>query len=1207
MSDGKNSNASNHGESNLLYGILAMQMDFISREDLIAATSVWVKEKSVPLSQLLLERNMIDPAVHQILQSLLLKHLEQHDNDARKSLASLSSIGSLREDLGSINDADVEASLVHVAASVPDSHVVETIATEATHVGPGGRYRVLRPHARGGLGEVFVAHDKELHRDVALKQIKQEHAKEMNSRARFTMEAEITGRLEHPGVVPVYGLGTDAKGCPFYVMRFIQGDSLKEAIQRFHRTNPLTGAGAGVEEVAAGTSNGSRRPMKKRELSSNVEFRQLLGRFVDVCDAIQYAHSRGVLHRDLKPGNIMLGRDGETLVVDWGLAKLMGHRSDSGDADEATMHSASGSGSSITQMGQTVGTPQYMSPEQASGKLDEIGTESDVYSLGSTFYSVLTGQAPFPEPSKVGTGEVLRKVQRGEFAPPRAVRRGIPPALDAICLKAMALVPNQRYASPRELANDVERWLADAAVKAYRNPMYRVRLWVKNHRTAVASACAVLVLLAAALGYFGNRFVRINRDIEQHFTQAGLLVAAGDFDRAKEELAVAATLADDPLVSEHWSTDVADRQKKLGQYERFLNASRAARFYVPEGVDSFSDMRDAGTSDELADLCRSALNEFRVLEDAEWKTSLEPSLFSDKQRELIGDEVGELLVNLAMRTAFVFEDNEAGNRTTREALEMLDRAEELIAFGPGINSLRMLWYRRINEDEKANAAGDVAKELAKQHSQKPHVIDQYVMAQTAQVISKDPKAAISRYHELLKLRPNHFRSQFGLFSCYMDLKDLDGQRRHLEACIALDPQNALLNYLRGMSFFTEGDYRRAYDDFDTSVRKNDKFAIGYFYRGRMNVVFEDWLAADEDFTQAVSLDRKYSSAYYWRAIARAKLGQYEGAVADAESALELSPDDALTQYYTARAYAQAVGAAQADRQNRPQSEELADQYKQKAVQILRRGIEQGFDDFTRVVPGGDFTPLYDSPEYRRVVLDALADRISKREAELADAPGDPKQRLQLAEWYLAQVEMRTGAKPPNDADIAQLDTTFKMLGELFNEGQRSAASLISRVFQRQGELLDRMNQPDEATIAWKKMALLDKSESVDVAIDRAHNLAKWGQHVRAMELLEGELESPELSAGHCYNAACVLSLASAAVAADSEMDEDERKELSQEHADRAIGFLQRARDLEYFEKEAVRHGLQRDADLVAIRDREEFQELLRGTGLQPVKEADNVP
>ena len=176
---------------------------------------------------------------------------------------------------------------------------IRTISFRPTEAGP--RYRVLRPHAEGGLGEVFVAEDQELHREVALKEIKKEYAREEVSRGRFVQEAEITGGLEHPGIVPVYGLGTYADGRPFYAMRFIKGDNLKAAIERFHATEPVR--------------------------FDSLEFRQLLGRFVDVCQAVAYAHSRGVLHRDLKPGNIMLGKFGETLVVDWGLAKVVG-RSD---------------------------------------------------------------------------------------------------------------------------------------------------------------------------------------------------------------------------------------------------------------------------------------------------------------------------------------------------------------------------------------------------------------------------------------------------------------------------------------------------------------------------------------------------------------------------------------------------------------------------------------------------------------------------------------------------------------------------------------------------------------------------------------------------------------------------------------------------------------------------------------------------------------
>ena len=213
---------------------------------------------------------------------------------------------------------------------------------------------------RGGLGEVFVTLDVELHREVALKQILEKHADNPVSRQRFVAEAEITGGLEHPGVVPVYGLGTYGGGRPYYAMRFIKGESLKEAIERFHAGRP--------HPVPFPRRAGGRRPGEGP--SRNLELRKLLRRFLDVCNAVDYAHSRGVIHRDIKPANIILGKHGETLVVDWGLAKSVGRADPS--VGEQTI-APSSSGSSETLPGSALGTPAYMSPEQAGGDLDRLG------------------------------------------------------------------------------------------------------------------------------------------------------------------------------------------------------------------------------------------------------------------------------------------------------------------------------------------------------------------------------------------------------------------------------------------------------------------------------------------------------------------------------------------------------------------------------------------------------------------------------------------------------------------------------------------------------------------------------------------------------------------------------------------------------------------------------------------------------------------
>jgi tetratricopeptide (TPR) repeat protein/tRNA A-37 threonylcarbamoyl transferase component Bud32 len=339
----------------------------------------------------------------------------------------------------------------------------------------GLRFQVLRPHAKGGLGEVFVAHDCELNRQVALKEIKGKYAQDPESRARFLLEAEVTGSLEHPGIVPIYSLGNYPDGRPFYAMRFVPGDSLQDALEVFHR------------------ADGPKRDPGQRSL----ELRKLLGRFLAVCDAVAYAHSRGVLHRDLKPANILVGPYGETLVVDWGLAKTGGDTPQSGLDTEPALRPSSADAVAKTLAGAVKGTPAYMSPEQASGRLDLLGPTSDVYSLGATLYHLLSGRRPIEGKS---TDEVLRKVRKGQFAPPRQVNRQVPAALDAVCRKAMAREANDRYPTAKALAEDIEHWLADEPVSAHREPLpARARRWARRHKPLVAGAAAML-LTALVLG-----------------------------------------------------------------------------------------------------------------------------------------------------------------------------------------------------------------------------------------------------------------------------------------------------------------------------------------------------------------------------------------------------------------------------------------------------------------------------------------------------------------------------------------------------------------------------------------------------------------------------------------------------------------------------------------------------------------------------------
>jgi WD40 repeat protein len=462
-------------DRNLLFGVLALQMDFISREALIKAVSAWIRDKAKPLAQILVEQGALPEARRALLEPLVEEHLRLHDDDAEKSLGSVSSLGSVREALATVADAEVQASLDHIGAAREDDSDRTASWSAGRPTSGAGRFRILRFHDRGGRGEVYVAHDEELAREVALKQIQGRYADDPEVRSRFLLEGEITGGLEHPGIVPVYGLGHYEDGRPFYAMRFIKGDSLRKAIARFHQA-----------------TDANRDPGERA-----LELRRLLGRFLDVCNAVAYAHSRGVLHRDLKPGNILLGPYGETLVVDWGMAKVVSLGEAAPSDREATLWPPSAGGGAATMPGSAIGTPGYMSPEQAAGQLDRLGPASDVYSLGATLYCLLTGRAPFPGED---LNEVLHRVQAGDFPPPRQINRTVAPALEAICLKAMALEPEARYRSPRALAEDIEHWLADEPVSALpESAPQRLARWGRRHRTWIQAGTAALLLVTLIL------------------------------------------------------------------------------------------------------------------------------------------------------------------------------------------------------------------------------------------------------------------------------------------------------------------------------------------------------------------------------------------------------------------------------------------------------------------------------------------------------------------------------------------------------------------------------------------------------------------------------------------------------------------------------------------------------------------------------------
>lgn len=840
------------------------------------------------------------------------------------------------------------------------------------------RYRLLDNFAHGGLGNIWRAKDTSIHREIAFKELLPKALKNPVVVERFLEEAQITGQLEHPGIVPIYDVGFQENGTPFYAMKLLKGGNMEAAIDAMHALP---------------------RGSTERQLA----FTRLLRQFIAVCQAVGFAHDKGVLHRDLKPLNIMIGEFGETLVLDWGLAKVLdvlgepeiatdsggqldhaepiesvdgetlaespsrntnvaatkdgatgvamtnsgvtgasatfgggtqSARTEAGTFDRRQVTTDARTAGSQTMMGQVMGTPAYMPPEQAQGSIDTLDARTDIYSLGAILYRLLTSKPPVP---RGRAHDVIAKVIAGEITPPREIDPSIPPALEAICRKAMARQQADRYPKALDLAADVEAWLSDEPVSVFREPWHeRCRRWRKRHRTLVfSSSTAALVLV---IGWGAWSFLESNRVGQLRLAAQSKVDDARDATKSAD-LAKATTLL----------------TEALGQV-RAESALTLLRDRIQSDLDNVARLQAAAERERIADLRTKTA---RLFDDA--RQAIETAKDFAQARTLLTEAV----TLLANETSLAELHRQAQSQLAEVNQSLADHSEviaakaQLAKFNESVEQVRIFGSRLSGEDSiddlrQAHKLGLETLQLFAYDADHPEQFDPrltllgpavqmkwrdamfellFTIAQAEiNLATKDQpddlKAAasqcLSRIHEaeqlgrvspaLATLKADVFfllgqqtqmdaalkeaeqapaKTRFDHFSLGEMARrrhDNEAAMRHYQSALQLDPDDFWSLYMIGECDFREGRANAAVTTFTACIARRPALLLPYVLRGFAFGELQAYEFADHDFDKALELDPNSYAAFLNRGIYFLKKPDFEKAKADFTKAAELRPD-----------------------------------------------------------------------------------------------------------------------------------------------------------------------------------------------------------------------------------------------------------------------------------------------------------------------------
>jgi len=716
-------------------------------------------------------------------------------------------------------------------------------------------HEILDVLGRGGMGVVYKARQVALNRIVALKMILSGQHASPEDKMRFRIEAEASARLQHPNIVQVYGVG-ERDGHAYFSLEFVDGGTLQERLKKGRLNN--------------------------REAAEVMK---------TMAEAVHFAHQRGIIHRDLKPANIMFTKDGVPKLTDFGLAKSIGEQDQARTGADAVL-----------------GTPSYMSPEQAGGKTAEVGAAADIYALGVILYELLTGQVPFRGETLMDT---LLMVQNQEPRPPIQLNPKVARDLQTICLKCLEKKPEKRYASAEAMAQELGRYLNGEPILARPiSTSERAYKWAKRHPMAVV---LMTVCVAAIVGVVGV-ILWSNADLQQRMeeyrraalrAEAEKLLAEADeaFRREDYPQALARVLAfkgqtaqeadlyedlrpraEDLLAKTKPRVDNLQAFQAARQnYEQFKKQYDEVFFYQTlfTGAQSAEDMK------KIQDNAEEALAKFGVSAAGDGKPRVDATFFSAEETAEITGGCYELLLALA--------ENAARRQAPQEALQILDRAAKI---GPDTKAWHLRRARYLLQAGD-RAAADKERQVALAHKA-VLALDHFLVGEEY-YLRDQPLQAVAELEKALQIQPDLFWAQYYVAISELRLHRFAQAKTAMAACLGRRPDFHWIYLVRGFANAEQDDFTAAESDFrrveQTLADKPDELLqYGFYvYRSVLRIRqgekdsarYDDAVA---DLRQAIALRPKQYQAYVNLAQAYEKQHKLAEAVAEMDRAIQLEPD-----------------------------------------------------------------------------------------------------------------------------------------------------------------------------------------------------------------------------------------------------------------------------------------------------------------------------